>query len=102
MEHSVIIQPRARRDIENVVRSARGGATRWVARLTVAIASLKSLPERYPLAAEADDIGTELRELLFGKRNGTYRILYRIDGQTVHVLRVRHAAQDTLRAEDIP
>jgi plasmid stabilization system protein ParE len=101
VEHTVIIHRRAQRDVEDIIRAARGSATRWAARLTATIATLKTLPERCPLAAEADELGIELRELLFGKRHGTYRILYRIEGQTVHVLRIRHAAQDILRTEDI-
>jgi plasmid stabilization system protein ParE len=42
-----------------------------------------------------------LRELLYGRRRNVYRILFTIDGQTVNILRVRHAAQDRLTPEDV-
>ncbi len=40
-------------------------------------------------------------ELLYGRRRSAYRILFTIDGQTVNVLRVRHAAQDRLKPGDV-
>ncbi len=39
--------------------------------------------------------------MLFGKRRHVYRILYTFDGTTIHVHRVRHAAQDRLSPEDM-
>jgi hypothetical protein len=54
-----------------------------------------------PLADEAADLGLELRQLLFGRRRGVYRILFTIDGQTVTIHRVRHAAQDRLSPDDV-
>jgi hypothetical protein len=53
------------------------------------------------LADEAADLGLDLRELLYGRRRDVYRVLFTIDGQTVNVLRVRHAAQDRLTPRDI-
>jgi plasmid stabilization system protein ParE len=102
VEFTIRIHRRAERDIAAVIRSADGGTDRWVARLMKVIATLSKMPERCPRAAEADDLGMELRELIFGKRRGAYRIPFRIEGQAVIVLRVRHAAQDNLRPEDIP
>ena len=55
----------------------------------------------WPLADEAADLGIELRQTLFGKRRHVYRILYTFDGDTVHIHRVRHAAQDRLSADDL-
>jgi hypothetical protein len=34
---------------------------------------------RLTAKAESEDLGVEIRELLFGKRRGVYRILFRID-----------------------
>ena len=53
------------------------------------------------LADEAADLGVELRQLLYGKRRNVYRILFTIEGGTVNVLRIRHAAQDRLTPEDV-
>jgi plasmid stabilization system protein ParE len=102
VEFTINIHRRAESDIAAVVRSSRGDANRWVGRLMKVIGTLSKLPERCPFAAEADDLGIELRELLFGKRRGTYRILFRIEGTSVIVLRIRPAAQDTLSPEDVP
>ncbi len=44
--------------------------------------------------------GVELRQLLFGRRRGVYRILFTIDDQTVTSHRVHHAAQDRLSSID--
>ena len=66
-----------------------------------AIDSLKILPTRFGLAAEAATVGLELRELLYGKRTGTYRVLYTVTGQTVRVLHVRHASRGPITLDDL-
>jgi hypothetical protein len=62
-------------------------------------------PERHPgrcrLAAEANELGFELRDLLFGKRRGVYRILFVVDERTVNVLHIRHAARDAAWPHDL-
>jgi plasmid stabilization system protein ParE len=65
------------------------------------IRTLANNPKRYPLAYEAADLGIELREMLYGRQRHVYRILFTIDGQTVNVHQVRHAAQDRLSSGDI-
>jgi hypothetical protein len=65
------------------------------------VENLETNPERYPLVHEAADLGVELRQLLYGRRPHFYRVLFTIDGQTVNVLRVRHAAQDYLSPGDL-
>lgn len=63
--------------------------------------SLEEEPERCPLAAEAENLKVELRELLFGKRRGVYRISFTIEGEVINVLHIRHAARDWLKPEDL-
>jgi plasmid stabilization system protein ParE len=77
-------------------------ARRWQDALFHVIDSLVNDPVRHPLAPEADWYGGSLRQLLFGKRRGVYRVLFRIRGQRVQVLRVRHHAQDLLRPGELP
>lgn len=67
---------------------------RWLRGLLQAIETLESMPTRCALAAESHQSGREIRELHFGKRRGTYRILFELQGKTVFVLYVRHAARD--------
>lgn len=73
-------------------RSA-SAAHRWRAALLRAVDSLETFPERCPLAPEGDYLGAEIRQLLYGKRRGVYRILFQIRNNVVHVLRVRHGAR---------
>jgi plasmid stabilization system protein ParE len=105
MSFTVRLTRRALADIDAGVayraqRSA-AAAARWRAGLLARVADLEQSPDRCPLADEAEDLGLELRELLYGRRRNVYRILFTIDGQTVNILRVRHAAQDRLTPEDV-
>ena len=76
-------------------------AARWRAGLLARIADLEQSPDRYPAADEAADLAIDLREQLYGRRRGVYRILFTIDGSVVHIHRVRHAAQDRLKPGDV-
>lgn len=49
-------------------------------------------PRRFPATFEM---------MLFDRRRHVYRILFTIDGNTVNVLRIRHAAQDAIMQEDL-
>ena len=51
------------------------------------------MPHRCSLARENEHLEDELRQLVF-KRN--WRIIFTIEGGTVHVLRVRHGRQQEL------
>jgi plasmid stabilization system protein ParE len=100
MAHAVRITARALREIDEALawlaRRSRAAAARWHARLTEAINSLGNNSERCGLAPESEWYPGELRQLLYGKRRGVYRILFEVRGDTVHVLRVRHSTQDFL------
>ena len=56
-------------------------------------------PRRCPIDPDSEVYGEEVRVLLYGKRRGVYRVLFTIRGDTVHVLAVRHAAQQSLAEE---
>ena len=97
---------RAERDVEGILqwffeRSATIAANRWFDQLMGRIDTLELNPERCPMAAEAEELGVELRELLFGKRHGIYRILFVISGRTVNILHIHHAARDKVTQQDI-
>ena len=68
-------------------------SAKWLAGLLEAIASLDSNPESYPLAPEADTFHRPIRQRLYGKRRGIYRILFEIEGDVVKVLHIRHGAR---------
>lgn len=105
MSHAINISPRAMADIRATVvwrsQGSRSAAARWHAGVLVAIRSLANKPNRCPPADEAADLGVDLRQLLYGRRRQVYRILFTIEGETVNILRVRHAAREQLDPDDI-
>jgi plasmid stabilization system protein ParE len=106
MRFQVRISARAERDVDDALdwfqrqRATTAGA-RWFAQLMARIDTLEKQPDRCRLADEASDVGIELRELPFGRRRGMYRILFEIQGQVVHILRIRHTARDALTPDDL-
>lgn len=107
MAFTVVLRPRARADITNNadwLEATQGlrAAERWRNGLVSAvIPALEADPTRYPQADEAAEIGLDLRELLHGRRRHVFRVLFTIDGNTVYIHRVRHAAQDRLTEDDV-
>jgi plasmid stabilization system protein ParE len=105
MSYTVHITDRAISDVDTAVariaQQAPRNAANWHVRLLTSLQSLEYNPRTYPLAEEAQDLKIELREMLFGKRSGVWRILFTIEGDKVNVLHVRHAARDRLTAEDV-
>src|SRR5256885_221869 len=94
--HVINISPRAMADIRAAVawrgRRRLSVGARWHAGVLAAIRTLTSNPDRCPLADESADLGVDLRQLLHGRRRDVYRVLFTVEGETVNVLRVRHAA----------
>jgi plasmid stabilization system protein ParE len=100
---------RALRDAEEayawMAQDAPRRAARWYEGLFARIRTLEENPRRCPLASESEAVGQEIRQLLYGRRRGVYRILFVIRGEeVVRVLAVWHSARqplppDTLAAE---
>src|SRR5260221_11011032 len=72
-------------------------AERWFNGVVVAIRSLGEMPGRCPLAEESDDLHTEVRLLLHGKRNHRYKIYFAIHhaSETVRAFNIGHWARKT-------
>lgn len=104
MTYRVEIDPQAVTEIETAFlwlrERAPAEAVEWFNSVHQAIASLQELPERCPLAPENDAFPEEIRQLLYGKRRGAYRILFTVTGDVVRVLRVRHGARLHLETDD--
>lgn len=66
-----------------------------------AIATLQEKPLRCPLAIENDIFPEDTRQLLYGKSQNIYRVLFAIRDTKVHILYVRHSAQMPLTLEKI-
>lgn len=106
MKYRVHISEKAEADVDGVLewfqsQKVSEAGDRWFAAIWKAIDTLETRPERCALAAESDDLGTELRELSFGRRRGIYRILFQVQGTTVHILRVWHGSRDAVQREDL-
>jgi plasmid stabilization system protein ParE len=105
-KHQVQITAKALRDVDGVLhwfrdQHALAAAARWYSQLMARIDTLERQPARCRLAVEANELGVELRELLFGKRRGVYRILFVVDERTVNVLHIRHAARGAVSPHDL-
>lgn len=99
MSYRVETTRRAESDIEAIYRwiaqSSPEKAMLWYFTVREAVESLADFPARCPRAPESHTFSTEIRHLLIGK----YRILFRIDDETVYVMHIRHSAQQTLFPE---
>jgi plasmid stabilization system protein ParE len=73
-----------------------GKAESWYQGLFKQMETLTRLPLRCPRAAESDKFPEELRELLYGKRNNKYRIIFAIRDSDVVVLYIHHGARKEL------
>jgi len=93
----VIITPSAERDIEEaylwIAERDADAAVRWFNRLLDVVERLETFPERCPLAPESAQLGMETRQILHGKRQYKYRVLFNVSGRAVNILHVRHGAR---------
>ncbi len=76
MKYRVRLTDKAEQDVSDVLarfrdQSAVEAGRKWFARLMACIDKLENMPERCGLAAEAKDLGLEIRELHLGRRRGT-------------------------------
>jgi plasmid stabilization system protein ParE len=75
-------------------------AQSWYQGLIKAIASLKAMPRRCGLARENAFFSQEIRQLIYGQGQHTYRITFTIledqKASIVRILNIRNAAQRTL------
>jgi plasmid stabilization system protein ParE len=98
MTYKVVFTPRARADALAAIRwleeRSPDAAARWFVGLEKAVAKLEKLPERHPIAEEESELlGVTIRQMLYGRRRGVYRILFSVQGDTVYLHYVRHEAQ---------
>ena len=109
MAFRVELQPQAFADLDSMAvyikdRSSFATAERWFNAIIKDIASLKEMPQRCSVAAESEDLDREVRVLLHGRRNRTYKIYFSISQEPagiVSVFHVRHWARKPLTNEEL-
>lgn len=93
MRYRVQFSDEAKQDIENSFEWGRkhwgeAAATKWYRRLRSQVRDiLTQFPLSQPIAPEAEDVGQEIRHMIFGR----YRILFEVSGRTVRILHVEGA-----------
>jgi plasmid stabilization system protein ParE len=96
----VFISDTAKRDLAEVwdyiAVDDLHAAVRWVGELERRVATLECFPERCPLIAENEFLGTRMRHLVLGD----YRVVFRVSGRRVHVVRCIHGARLLEPAEE--
>lgn len=106
MTYRVELTELAEADVASVLnwfrdQGALKAGARWFAQLMSRLETLASHPDRCAPAMEAEDIGKEIREILLGRGQYKYRILFQIRGNTVSILRVCHSSRDFIRPGDL-
>ena len=105
MNHTVIVLPRALRDLDEAYlwasRHAPVTAARWLNRFHAALQTLSSNPERCSIAPENDLVDQEIRQFLFGKYPNVWRALFTIQADEVRVLHIRRAAMQTATTDQL-
>ena len=82
-------------------RSSKG-ALRWLDTLEKTLRERQSRAVSCGPATEADDFDVDLRQRLFKTRRGnTYRLVFILREDVVHILAVRRTRQDRLQLGDI-
>lgn len=77
-------------DIWNyIVQDSTIRAVRFLSKIETSIKELQQYPERCPVVPESEYLGKEYRHQIVGK----YRIIIRIEAQTVFIMRVIHSSR---------
>lgn len=72
--------------VDYIAEDSVTNALNWYSALTQKVRSLESMPERCPIANESTYFKFKVYCLLIGG----YRVLYRINGDKVEVLHIKH------------
>jgi len=98
MEYQVKLTYRAFRDLQSIYNFIHAESSKhafaWFNRLSESIYSLEHFPERGATAPE----DRQLRQLVFGRKPHTFRIIYAVDKRrgVINVLHIRHGARAPL------
>lgn len=101
MEYRVEVTEIAAAEIDNayewIKERAPQAAESWYDGLMAALSSLEQNPRRCPRVFTTEFEGSEVRQLIYGRRRGRYRVLFTLHGETVEIVRVLHGARAAIR-----
>ncbi len=108
MAFRVEIAPQASADLDAIAdyikqRGSFESAQQWFNGIMDAIAALKDMPGRCPIAEESEELEQDVHLLLYGRHNRRYKVYYSLhdETRTVRVFHVRHWARKALNADDL-
>ena len=100
MQFQVVITPSAKADIFEInawlLENYPASAENWLWGISQAVTSLSKFPERCAVSPESEAFDVIVRQLIYGKKPHTYRILFSIQDEKVYVLRVRSTRRQNL------
>jgi plasmid stabilization system protein ParE len=111
MAFRVEVAPRAFNDLDEIAgyikrRGSFRRAEEWFNGISATIQTLEDMPGRSPVAYESEDLGVEVRVLLYGHRYRKYKVYYSIQDERlsrgpVRVFHVRHWARKRLTSAEV-
>ena len=107
MSFKVAIQETAHQDIERNAlwwadNHSVDEAIKWKAAIYEQLRELETMPPRHPLAVENPAFSFDIREKLVGLGHiRSYRAVFTIVENDVHVLTVRRGSQDRIAPDDL-
>lgn len=94
MAFHVRYRRRAERELEKLAQTA---TLEWFEDLVEAIEGLAEFPQRCAFAPDPGYRQRDIRQLLYGEQHSIYRILYRVEDESVQILTIRHARRKLLQ-----
>jgi plasmid stabilization system protein ParE len=105
MSHRVVVTEEAKRNLRAAylwaAERAPETALRWLSRFESELQSLSRNPKRCPRAPEDGLVAAEIRQFIFGRRSGAFRVLFTVVEHEVRILHIRRAARDWADAADL-
>ncbi len=105
MTYRVVVTAAAKQDLRNAflwaAEQAPHTAALWLQRFEAELQTLANAPERFQSAPENSLVESEIRQLIFGRRQGAYRVLYTIMADQVQVLHIRRAVREWASPSDL-
>ncbi len=103
--YRVIVMDPAEANLQHYYQRAAEQAPRtaeqWLERFQAAVQTLSSLPERWPIAPENGNFPTPVRQMLFGKGQSVYRVLFTIVEDEIWILHIRRSTMDVATFDEM-